>query len=496
MRLALILGCFVLVGSLMYSWNISLAQGVSVSNVQQKSNVHVKTPLDKSEAPPANPGVPADPPTKSDEPIVVEVDPVGNDTTVTEAPVLEDGQAGKDNNDGPTTEPPAVESPKIEPGPAIPADEAEIMKSRHGNSFGGINNIGHPGGVRAAAKEEGIAFATTSIPVSNVPTAIPSVNRPNLVNLWGHYVHDEHRSPYASYLYKSKTQQELEAEQERFLDKMKKVRQEWGAWDFKDPDPSKQRERPNFQVPYKDIPASSFPNTSWQADEAYNKAFLKEAKALVKRMQHAIYAEYGWPVKDDMTEEAKENHETAWKIHILDEVKSAKNSKMWSQILPEGTEKSPFGVGRLTKSAMDGLVRKLLHAMMTHDEFYAVLAGHSAAAGHGNDFQQNRIITFQTIMEPVFDKLGMRLISRNMAMGGVGTAHFALAGKDLYGEADIMEWDSGMTENGLTSDQFNKQAILTGERVPVIITDRPYEIMQETNGTAYMGEYVNRENFS
>jgi hypothetical protein len=44
-------------------------------------------------------------------------------------------------------------------------------------------------------------------------------------------------------------------------------------------------------------------------------------------------------------------------------------------------------------------------------------------------------------MEPVFDKVGMRLVSRNMDMGGVGTLQFTLAVGDHYGETDILEWD-------------------------------------------------------
>ncbi len=44
------------------------------------------------------------------------------------------------------------------------------------------------------------------------------------------------------------------------------------------------------------------------------------------------------------------------------------------------------------------------------------------------------------IMEPVFHKLGMRLIARNMAMGGYGTTHFSAGSSTLYGETDILEW--------------------------------------------------------
>ena len=39
-----------------------------------------------------------------------------------------------------------------------------------------------------------------------------------------------------------------------------------------------------------------------------------------------------------------------------------------------------------------GLTQRLLHAMMTNGEFKVVLAGHSAAAGHGNNFNQSSII--------------------------------------------------------------------------------------------------------
>lgn len=45
--------------------------------------------------------------------------------------------------------------------------------------------------------------------------------------------------------------------------------------------------------------------------------------------------------------------------------------------------------GWTTESSFDGLVRRLLHAIMTNDEFTVVVGGHSAAAGHGNHFHQN-----------------------------------------------------------------------------------------------------------
>ncbi|KAG7359209.1 hypothetical protein IV203_015798 [Nitzschia inconspicua] len=383
-----------------------------------------------------------------------------------------------------------------------------IKKQRNphtGSSFGGLNNVAQPAGAKAAAAsittssssslsmdddqtDDGYYFASLYqdivIPKSNVGHAIPSLNAHNVLNLWGHYVHDEFRSPYASHLY-DKPKEELERQQTLHEQKMEQIRTEWGMWKFQDPageDDAEERPVADFSnVDYKDLPAIDFPPYSWQADEEYVTAFLQEARALVTRMTEGIYAEYGWPFKKKdgttLSQQELEQREQAFRIHILDPQENEKELKK-------------EGIAQLSTVAMDGLVRKLLHAMMTNDHFFVVLAGHSAAAGHGNDFQQNRVITFHRIMEPVFDKLGMTLISRNMGMGGVGTLQFTLGGGDFYGEADILEWDSGMTEKGPAVDFFNKQAILSGERVPVIFNEYHFNVMAETNGTAWMGKSI------
>lgn len=99
---------------------------------------------------------------------------------------------------------------------------------------------------------------------------------------------------------------------------------------------------------------------------------------------------------------------------------------------------------------------------------------------------------FNHIMEPIFHKLGIRLISRNMAMGGLGTMHFSLASGSLYGEKDFLIWDSSMTEKALEDqDLFNKQAILGGERVPIIFNSHPNNLHVETGGNFWYGSFDN-----
>lgn len=73
-------------------------------------------------------------------------------------------------------------------------------------------------------------------------------------------------------------------------------------------------------------------------------------------------------------------------------------------------------------------------------------------------------------MEPIFDRLGMVLVTANRAQGGMGTIQSALAGVSIYGDADVMLWDSSMTEkDGKAQDLFFRQALLAGERVPVLL---------------------------
>ena len=77
---------------------------------------------------------------------------------------------------------------------------------------------------------------------------------------------------------------------------------------------------------------------------------------------------------------------------------------------------------------------------------------------------------FHKIMEPVLSYLGVQLISRNLAQGGLGTIQSVLGAADIYGdEIDFMVWDSGMTEgrDGRAVDMFGRQALL-GHRVPVL----------------------------
>lgn len=74
-------------------------------------------------------------------------------------------------------------------------------------------------------------------------------------------------------------------------------------------------------------------------------------------------------------------------------------------------------------------------------------------------------------MAPIFARLGVRLITRNMGNGGLGTLQASLGMSWIYGdEIDLLLWDSKMTEgSGPDQDIFIRQGLIGGKRVPVIL---------------------------
>ena len=236
----------------------------------------------------------------------------------------------------------------------------------------------------------------------------------------------------------------------------------WGHWKFYD---GGAEDRPDNDYcgeadpVHRDIKGDDLPQNSWQVDAVYVNHFLDEALKLVQRTKEAIYTEYGAgePLDEIKTGMRKEMFHVA----MIDCDSELSENERWKGVTGQG--------GWICRKSFDGLVRRLLHAMMTNDSFSIVLGGHSAAAGHGNHFAQSYVITIGTVLGPVFERLGMKLITRNAAHGGLGTLQSALGAKDIYGhDIDYLIWDSRMTENTAQHvDVFVRQALLT-KRAPLI----------------------------
>lgn len=228
----------------------------------------------------------------------------------------------------------------------------------HQSGFGALNFHHHESGTDKYRRF--LSSSEIKIPVSAVEHAIPSLGEKNILNLAGHYVHDETRSPWSALNY-NRPKEELMQEQKEFLEKMHKVREEWGSWEFKD---HAEIVRPvqNFsKIKYKDIKNSKWQKNVWQTDEKYVKDFIKEGRKLIDRMTEGIYAEFGFPTKkaDGSTMSAEELTDRARKFEFT-----------ITEDLDPKTNQIDHGFGYLRQAALDGLARKLLHAMITNDEFY------------------------------------------------------------------------------------------------------------------------------
>lgn len=238
----------------------------------------------------------------------------------------------------------------------------------------------------------------------------------------------------------------------------------WGSWHFWDgEEDARPKEDYLSKYPNRDIPGDDFPSNSWQTDSVFVNHYLNDAGNLIDRAMESIFAEYGHgkPLAPEvMASRMKMFH---WeKIDLTTETEPP----------PEFRNKGARDIGGwTTKRSFKGLVRRLLHAMLTRDTFTVVLAGHSAAQGQGNHFRQSYAMQFHRIMKPIFERLGVKLITRNMAQGGLGTLQGGMGARDIYGsDVDLFLWDSGMTEGNAPHhvDLVIRQVLMSGNRVPVV----------------------------
>ena len=239
----------------------------------------------------------------------------------------------------------------------------------------------------------------------------------------------------------------------------------WDKWRFWDGDED-ERPKDDFlaQYPNFDCPGDDFPEGAWQADAVFVNHYLDAADKLVSRAIEAIFSEYGHS-REGLPPEAlsARNAQFHWETCDMASATSPPD--------PFATKRQAKDTGGwTTKRSERGLERRLLHAMMTSDTFTVVMGGHSASAGEGNHFRQSYMMQFHQIMAPIFARLGVKLITRNFGMGGLGTLHNALGSGSIYGnEVDLLLWDSGMTEpEGPSHDVFVRQGLMGGTRVPVI----------------------------
>ncbi len=135
-----------------------------------------------------------------------------------------------------------------------------------------------------------------------------------------------------------------------------------------------------------------------------------------------------------------------------------------------------------TQSSVERLRRRILIRILEAQlgttgkrvDFNYVVAGHSAAAGHGNLFNQTYGYVLEQSVGPIFEAMGITFFGKNYAMGGMKSApESALCMTSIYGpEIDILSWDFGMTDGSRDGHLFNIWAQRAGAHPtrPIIIS--------------------------
>ena len=154
------------------------------------------------------------------------------------------------------------------------------------------------------------------------------------------------------------------------------IAETFGKWRFWDGD-EENRPLEDYcgKYPNRDIPGDDFPDEAWQGDAVFVNHILNDGDQLVARAMEAIFTEYGHgkPLEpEQMAERMKMFH---WSREDLSTATAP----------PEKYRKGGDrgNGGWTTTRSFKGLIRRMLHAMMTQDTFTIVMGGHSAAAGQG-----------------------------------------------------------------------------------------------------------------
>lgn len=93
-------------------------------------------------------------------------------------------------------------------------------------------------------------------------------------------------------------------------------------------------------------------------------------------------------------------------------------------------------------------IKLLQHQLEGNASLVWVTGGHSAAAGHGNLYNESYTAVLGRDLQQIFPAIGMPVEARNYAMGGSGSGpELGLCVEQIYGtDVDLLSWDFGMTD--------------------------------------------------
>ncbi|CAJ1931900.1 unnamed protein product [Cylindrotheca closterium] len=84
-----------------------------------------------------------------------------------------------------------------------------------------------------------------------------------------------------------------------------------------------------------------------------------------------------------------------------------------------------------------------------YEKYVFANGGHSNAAGHGNKYSESYTAVFGRDVRPVWEAIGIEMIDRNHAMGGLASnPYHSTCVKEVFGtDVDFLAWNYGMTDS-------------------------------------------------
>jgi len=130
----------------------------------------------------------------------------------------------------------------------------------------------------------------------------------------------------------------------------------------------------------------------------------------------------------------------------------------------------PFGSLEIT-------AQRMVSKKAKGEPFVIAFAGYSVTVGRGNYFNQSFPFVLQDLLKPVFDKMGLEMIVRNAAIGGIPSFPYGFCLPHFLGmDADVISWDYGLNE-GKAPHILESYIRLSQQNLP----NRPMLIVLDNN---------------
>lgn len=132
-----------------------------------------------------------------------------------------------------------------------------------------------------------------------------------------------------------------------------------------------------------------------------------------------------------------------------------------------------FGDESKKKLAVQHTAKRILRAAASDDpKFVASFGGYSVTVGRGNMFSQSFPFIMESVLKEPLKKLGVDLVVRNAAIGGIPSFPYGWCLSNFLGEdSDLVSWDYSMNEgNDATGlESYIRHALATLPKRPLVV---------------------------